>query len=175
MIFLKNYFFLYLVLFFISCSNDNIHETSRAISVIQPANNSEVKGIVFFEQHTDHVDILVKLSGLTPNQQHGFHVHQFGDISSEDGKSAGSHYNPEGHSHSLNNTSTRHAGDLGNLKANENGEVDYSFKALNISINDSKNPIIGRALIIHAKPDDGGQPTGNAGSRIGMGVIGIAK
>jgi len=172
---LKKVFFLYLILFFTSCANYNSHEISRAISVIQPANNSQVQGIVFFEQHTDHVDVLVKLSGLTPNQKHGFHVHQFGDISSEDGKSAGSHYNPEGHAHSLNNTSIRHAGDLGNLQADINGEVNYSFKDSTISINNNKNPIIGRALIIHAKPDDGGQPTGNAGDRIGMGVIGIAK
>jgi len=28
---------------------------------------------------------------------------------------------------------------------------------------------------VHAKEDDGGQPTGNAGARIGQGVIGIAK
>jgi Cu-Zn family superoxide dismutase len=36
--------------------------------------------------------------------------------------------------------------------------------------------IIGHAVIIHEKADDfKTQPTGNAGSRIGYGVIGIAK
>jgi len=175
MIFSKKTLFVYLILFFISCANNNSNEILRAIAVIEPANNSEVKGMVFFVQHANHVDIVVNLLGLTPNQKHGFHVHQFGDISSKDGKSAGSHYNPEGHAHSLNNTSIRHAGDLGNLQADINGEVNYSFKDSTISINNNKNPIIGRALIIHAKPDDGGQPTGNAGDRIGMGVIGIAK
>ena len=45
----------------------------------------------------------------------------------------------------------------------------------NISIAGEKNPIIGRAIVIHAKVDDGGQPTGNAGARQGFGVIGIAK
>ena len=35
--------------------------------------------------------------------------------------------------------------------------------------------VIGRALIVHAKPDDfkTQQPPGNAGDRIGCGVIGI--
>lgn len=35
--------------------------------------------------------------------------------------------------------------------------------------------ILGRAVIIHAKEDDGGQSTGNAGDRIGAGGIGISK
>ena len=30
----------------------------------------------------------------------------------------------------------------------------------------------GASIIVHAKKDDGGQPTGNAGGRIGCGVIG---
>jgi superoxide dismutase, Cu-Zn family len=30
-------------------------------------------------------------------------------------------------------------------------------------------------VIVHAKPDDFGQPVGNAGARIGCGVIGIAN
>lgn len=30
-------------------------------------------------------------------------------------------------------------------------------------------------MIVHAKEDDGGQPTGNAGDRIAAGVIGISK
>ena len=33
------------------------------------------------------------------------------------------------------------------------------------------NSFTGRAIIIHAKKDDGGQPVGNAGGRIGCGVI----
>jgi Cu-Zn family superoxide dismutase len=45
----------------------------------------------------------------------------------------------------------------------------------NISIQGQKNPILGRAVIVHAKPDDGGQPVGNAGARIACGVIGVAN
>ena len=38
------------------------------------------------------------------------------------------------------------------------------------------NSVIGRSVIVHAKPDDfkTQQPPGNAGDRIGCGVIGIA-
>jgi Cu-Zn family superoxide dismutase len=45
----------------------------------------------------------------------------------------------------------------------------------NISVAGTKNPIVGRGVIVHAKVDDGGQPVGNAGGRIACGVIGVAK
>src|SRR2546426_7649382 len=47
------------------------------------------------------------------------------------------------------------------------------FRSDNISIAGTKNPIIGRGVIVHAKVDDGGQPVGNAGARIACGVIGV--
>jgi Cu/Zn superoxide dismutase len=35
--------------------------------------------------------------------------------------------------------------------------------------------VLGRGIVVHADPDDGSQPTGNAGGRIAFGVIGIAN
>jgi Cu/Zn superoxide dismutase len=35
--------------------------------------------------------------------------------------------------------------------------------------------VLGRGLVVHAGPDDGGQPVGNAGARIAVGVIGVAQ
>ncbi|MCP5412982.1 MAG: superoxide dismutase family protein, partial [Alphaproteobacteria bacterium] len=69
----------------------------------------------------------------------------------------------------------RHAGDLGNLTADATGKATYEIVVDNISIAGPHNPILGRGVIIHAKPDDGGQPVGNAGGRIACGVIGVAK
>jgi superoxide dismutase, Cu-Zn family len=37
------------------------------------------------------------------------------------------------------------------------------------------NTVQGRGLIVHAAPDNGGQPTGNAGGRISCAVIGMAQ
>ena len=54
-----------------------------------------------------------------------------------------------------------------------NAQLDLTVD--NITVAGMHNPIIGRSVIIHAKTDDGGQPTGNAGPRISMGVIGVAK
>ena len=69
--------------------------------------------------------------------------------------SAGGHYNPESHPHGLPESDTRHAGDLGNLQADNDGKVHYEITVSNISVAGTKNPIIGRGVIVHAKPDDG--------------------
>ena len=68
-----------------------------------------------------------------------------------------------------------HAGDLGNLTADESGKAHLELTLTGVSLTGPANAIVGRAVIIHEKADDGGQPTGNAGGRLGQGVIGIAK
>jgi Cu/Zn superoxide dismutase len=40
-----------------------------------------VYGVIEFEQHGDTVTITGKIEGLGENTQHGFHVHEFGDVS----------------------------------------------------------------------------------------------
>ena len=77
--------------------------------------------------------------------------------------------------HYLPETEQRHAGDLGNLTADNDGKAHYELTVKNISVAGTKNPVIGRGVIVHAKVDDGGQPVGNAGGRIACGVIGVAN
>jgi Cu-Zn family superoxide dismutase len=147
----------------------------QAVAVLHPTAGNKCHGVVHFTQDGDSVKVVADLEGLSPGQKHAFHIHQFGDCSSPDGMSAGGHYNPENHPHGLPDGAARHAGDLGNVEAKDDGTAHYEITVQNISIAGTKNPIIGRAVIVHAKPDDGSQPTGNAGGRIGCGVIGVAK
>jgi len=151
------------------------HCTKQAICVIHPTQGNTASGIVRFLQIGNGVRIIANISGLTANSSHAIHVHQFGDCSSPDGKSAGGHYNPEGNPHALPTSDIRHAGDLGNLQTDVHGVAHYDATVGNLSVAGFRNPILGRSVIIHGKADDGGQPTGNAGPRIGCGVIGIAK
>lgn len=147
----------------------------KAVAVLHPTEGNKTHGKITFTQEGETVKIVAHVEGLTPNQKHAFHIHQFGDCSAPDGASAGGHYNPDNHAHGLPETAARHAGDLGNLQANDKGVAHYEVTITNASIAGLKNPIVGRSVIVHAKPDDGGQPVGNAGARIACGVIGVAQ
>lgn len=144
-----------------------------AIATIGSASGSQVRGSLKFVQDGEKLTITGQFEGLTPGQKHAMHVHEFGDCSSGDGKSAGGHYNPEGHAHGLPDRPQHHAGDLGNLEADAAGKATYALTIEHASLFGT-NALIGRGVIVHAKTDDGGQPTGNAGDRIGCGVIGVA-
>ena len=147
----------------------------QVVAVMQPTAGNKAGGTVVFTQTKDGVKVEANITGLSPNSEHAIHVHQFGDVRLDNGKGAGGHYNPEGHDHGLPAKDKRHAGDLGNLKADANGAASYTIVAKNISVAGLHNPVVGRGVIIHANVDDGGQPTGNAGARISQGVIGVAK
>ncbi len=147
----------------------------QAVAVLQPTQGNHASGTVLFTQDGDKVTVEANVSGLTPNSQHAFHVHEFGDARSTDATSAGSHYNPEGHPHGLPGSESRHAGDFGNLTADAGGYAHLSLTVDNLTIAGMHNPVLGRSVIIHAAADDGSQPVGNAGARIAIGVIGVAK
>ncbi|GAB4223128.1 MAG: hypothetical protein Kow0062_22540 [Acidobacteriota bacterium] len=147
-----------------------------AVAVLAPTEGSTVRGVVRFHENDDGtVTVRGTFDGLNPGQQHAIHVHEFGDCTDLQGRSAGGHFNPEGKPHGLPPAAERHAGDLGNLQADDAGHAEFELTVDNISVAGLRNPILGRAVIVHMKPDDGGQPTGNAGGRAACGAIGIAK
>jgi Cu-Zn family superoxide dismutase len=148
---------------------------THAVAVLHPTTGNTARGVVHLREADGKVAVVVHVEGLIANSTHAIHIHEFGDCTAQDGTSAGGHYNPEGHDHGLPEQSARHAGDLGNLTANENGAAHYEVTVDNISIAGMKNPVIGRGVILHAQPDTGAQPVGEAGARIACGVIGIAK
>jgi superoxide dismutase, Cu-Zn family len=148
----------------------------EAIAVIQPASGSACKGTVRFVEQGTGVKVVADLEGLTPGAKHGFHVHEFGDCSAPDATSAGSHYDPAGTKHHGSPTEQpRHAGDMGNLQADGSGKAHLELLLEGVTIEGHDSALLGRGVVVHAKPDDFGQPVGNAGGRIGCGVIGIAK
>ncbi len=147
---------------------------ARAVAVLTPTKGNTVSGIVRFEAVAEGIRVVADLTGLTPGK-HGFHIHEFGDCSSEDGSSAGGHFNPAKMLHSGPSSKERHAGDLGNIEADKEGKAHLDYVDSMISFS-GKNSIIGRGVIVHEKEDDlKTQPTGAAGARLACGVIGIAK
>ncbi|MEP7295494.1 MAG: superoxide dismutase family protein [Burkholderiales bacterium] len=143
----------------------------RAVATIEPTRGNAAAGSVGFEARGDRTLVSVKLSGLKPNSEHGFHIHEKGDCSSGDGLSAGGHFNPLGHVHGPQEAE-HHAGDLPALKADAEGRVQTSFAVQGLTIGQGATDIVGHGLIVHAAPDDyRTQPTGNSGARIGCAAI----
>ena len=149
---------------------------TEAVAVVHATNGNAAHGWVRFSQTSAGLHVTGEIQGLKPNSRHAFHIHEFGDCTSGDGKSAGSHYNPEGHPHAGPDTTMRHAGDLGNLDSDASGVAHYDRTLPDLTVGGELNPVLGRSVIVHAGEDDfTTQPTGNAGDRIGCGVIGVAK
>jgi superoxide dismutase, Cu-Zn family len=148
---------------------------AHAVAVMHPTAGNSARGVVRFHEHDGKVHVVAHIEGLGAGTTHAIHVHEFGDCTSADGTSAGGHYNPKGHDHGLPDQEERHAGDLGNLTADENGVAHYEITVSNISIAGKTNPILGRGVIVHERADTGAQPVGDAGGRIACGVIGVAK
>ena len=107
-----------------------------------------VKGSILLMQ-APNTPTLIKgtITGLEPGL-HGFHIHEFGDMS--DGcKSMGGHYNPDGVDHG--DLKQGHVGDLENVLANEDGVANEDD--------------LGKG------GDAESLKTGNAGERLACGVI----
>jgi len=143
-----------------------------AVGVLQPTIGNSVSGTVTFKQLRDSVLVTGTISGLKPNQEHGFHVHEKGDCSGGDGMGAGGHFNPDVRAHGAHGQGSHHAGDLPSLKADADGEAEVNFTSKTISVVSGATQIVGRGLIVHRDPDDfKTQPAGNAGPRLACAVI----
>jgi Cu-Zn family superoxide dismutase len=138
---------------------------------IEARSGSTLTGSVTLTEAEGGVRVRLEVRGVSPGK-HGAHVHETGDCSAADGKSAGGHFNPGGHPHALPHGAARHLGDLGNVEvdADGNGVVEILAAGASLKAEDPSS-FLGRALIVHEKEDDGGQPTGNAGGRIGCAVL----
>ena len=145
-----------------------------AVAKLNPTNGNTVSGTVRFVTQGPKVVVVGEISGLKPNAEHGFHIHEKGDCSSGDGMSTGGHFNPDGHKHGAFAASDHHAGDLQSLKADANGVAKFSFESTTLKVASGDANVVGRGLIVHRDPDDfTTQPTGNSGPRLACGVIAL--
>lgn len=162
--------------------------------VLNPTLNQPIiiLGEVKFSQETATSSVVAKVNitffpgdSVLVNQKHGIHVHQFGISSigqdpSVTCESAGPHWNPLNGKHGSLRDLTGHGGDLGNAPVMPvNGVIQTEIITSKISLH-GKDSIIGRSVVLHEKEDDlglGNSPmspkTGNSGSKIACGTIGI--
>jgi Cu-Zn family superoxide dismutase len=147
-------------------------ETTVAQCILE--HSDSVKGSILLIQ-APGTPTLVKgtITGLTPGE-HGFHIHEFGDMS-KGCESMGGHYNPDGVDHG--HLGDGHVGDLGNITANDKGTASFSIRADRVDLIGDRS-VVGRGIVVHADQDDLGKgrdeesiKTGNAGDRLACGVI----
>ena len=142
-----------------------------AMAMLHPSGSQTARGSVHFQDAGDQgVEVKVDLVGVPPGV-HGFHVHENGDCGNN-GANAGGHFNPMTMPHGAPEAVSHHAGDFGNVTADDKGEVHTTFTTHSISLKEGQsNYVVGHAVVLHGNPDDlTSQPAGNAGPRISCGV-----
>ncbi|KAE9444721.1 hypothetical protein C3L33_23381, partial [Rhododendron williamsianum] len=141
------------------------------VKAVVVLNSSEgVNGTIYFTQEGDGpTTVTGSLSGLKPGA-HGFHVHALGDMTNGCMSTcstqeflniglfifAGPLFNPAGKEHGAPEDEHRHAGDLGNVIVGEDGTASFTVVDKQIPLS-GPHSIIGRAVVVHADPDDLGK------------------
>lgn len=138
-------------------------------------NTEKIEGQVLLEDTAEGLKVSAQIQNAPPGK-HGFHIHE-GDSCADEGKAAGGHFNPANVAHGLlsrDGHEHAHAGDMGNVEiaADGTGQAEVVLKGVTLS---ADNAVANRAIILHEKEDDFGQPTGNAGGRIACGLIQLTE
>lgn len=152
---------------------DDPEQYMLAEAEIAPVGTSGVSGNVRFDQRGEVLEISGRITGLEPGS-HGLHIHENGDCSGPGAITAGAHFSPEGDPHGSPREpdARHHAGDLGNITADDDGNADFEFVDTELKLGSGSNSVIGRAVVVHADADDlASQPAGDPGLRVGCAVI----
>lgn len=134
--------------------------------------DTAVTGLVTFDEVDGKVKMVFDIViPARANKSVAVHLHEHGDCG-DMGKNSHGHWNPTNQPHGKWGVDSFHLGDIGNVKLDAEGKGHLEVETGLWSINGAENGINGKALIIHGGEDDyKTQPTGNAGNRIGCGVI----
>jgi Cu-Zn family superoxide dismutase len=128
-------------------------------------------------------EVVINATGLKPGV-HGFHIHTNGVCApgpdAATGQTvafgaAGGHFDPGAsnkHGQPGAAPTHNHAGDLPNLVVENDGRGEVRYVNKNVTIAAGPQSVMGRALVVHADPDDYmTDPAGKSGPRVLCGVI----
>jgi len=107
----------------------------RVVNMQSPS--GEDMGTIELSETKAGVLLSMSLEGLTPNGEHAIHVHAVGKCDGAKGfKSAGGHYNPFESAHGMKHPEGHHAGDMPNLKPDEEGMLTNQILNFKITLSD---------------------------------------
>ncbi len=164
--------------------NNMMHDTmptpivTAAVATISSTYaDTVVNGTATFETTADD-KVKMTLAITVPekaNKSVAVHLHEHGDCG-DNGKASHGHWNPSNAQHGKWGAGSFHTGDIGNVKLDAKGKGTFTITTDLWTLGGSFNKnIVGKAIIVHSGVDDfTTQPTGNAGNRIGCGLI-VAK
>lgn len=177
------------VLFFTACNNGEKKEETNATKETTAVKATEadaaaatisgtlpdttLSGTAEFTKQNGKVKMVLNITcAKMANKSVAVHLHEMGNCG-DMGKMAHGHWNPTNQQHGKWGSASFHSGDIGNVALDKDGkgmlEMETNLWTLG---GDDKTNILNRSVIVHAGVDDfTTQPTGNAGSRIGCGVI----
>eukprot|EP00743_Colponemidia_sp_Colp-15_P001074 GILK01001185.1.p1 GENE.GILK01001185.1~~GILK01001185.1.p1 ORF type:complete len:658 (+),score=162.34 GILK01001185.1:140-2113(+) len=115
--------------------------------------DTHIDGSFHFYAEDGSVRIVGNLRGLAPNSEHGVYVIEFGDIMRKSGSgflNDALHFNPDAHTHGCPSSKEKHAGDLGNIKTDDQGVSTFDLRASWLQL----PQIVGRAIVIGNTKDD---------------------
>lgn len=137
--------------------------TSMPMAVACLEGEGGLQGTVKFYPIPGGSLVMAEVVGLPKNETgfYGFHIHQGRDCGGAEFSNTGGHFSPGRASH------PKHWGDLPPLMS-DNGRAFLAVKTCRFTPCD----ILGHTVVIHSGADDfSSQPGGNAGKKIGCGVI----
>lgn len=173
---------------FIACNNDkkvteeekidttktSAMDTGAAMATINgTVSDTAVNGTMEFMAQNEKVKMTLNISiPKMANKTVAVHLHEMGNCG-DMGKDAHGHWNPTNQQHGKWATGSFHAGDIGNVQLDAEGKGMLEIETDLWTIGgDAKTDIVNKSVIVHSGVDDyTSQPAGNAGSRIGCGVI----
>jgi len=147
--------------------------TAAMATITATVPDTALTGTAEFVQQNGKVKLVLNITcAKMANKSVAVHLHEMGDCG-DMGKMAHGHWNPTNQQHGKWGSSSFHAGDIGNVSLDATGKGTLEMETDLWSIGGAATTdILNRSVIVHGGVDDfTTQPTGNAGSRIGCGVI----